>query len=1761
MSPSPILVDKVEQARQTEALRLKKEGVTPPARKGTRLPFEELQANRQAQPTLRTSLLDLDLSRPPSEDELIKAGQLGDALSPTRSADVSKIQDPEIRAKQEKDNWAFGRAIQTWNQHRYDEAVSLFTKHMQENPNSPWAAESRLHIGCAAQYRGQYDVCYEQFGFILDQQPKGSDMYQKALLRSANVQTMQGRFKEAAATYQEALRTEQSSSRKTYASAWLPILAQYVKQQTAMRDCVQKSLKEVCTILGLPEEAKKMENVRAPREDGFTAAQVLELCHQCGLDVRAVRIDGKQTEAIEFPFLAHYKDQHFVAVFAAIEDSFLVYDSRVGFQREISITSFKAQWSGFAVALNGLTTDPRHRQIEVASLSERELNDVVGGCCGVMPSPSKMGGPDEKSPCCDGNKNAPGTNGPSINPPGAPPGDNEPSTRQSPSWWVNPISFNMVVRDTPMWWDSPYGLDLNFIFTFNSLDTLNAIRPVGPKWVLNYGGYAMEDPSGKVIVVAANGNQWEFLPKTGGGYTAPNDYNAILIKTGPFEFQLTDLVTETVLEYGRPSGVSTSASLFLSITDRWGVSIISTYNSNGTLTNVTHSKGGIWDVIYNLEGLIERIDDPFGRSAYFAYDDAGTLREIEDMGGVRYSFRYSNGNQGYLTHAGSGSVPGGGGAINATPTDQMLMTEIVFAPQELPYMDEPNRAWYPLIYRFESHPPENDINGMWGAYSVAVSEPYGGTKIVYYDGLDRGSYRTAAQVASGSNGTSYTYIMANGEGHLASLTFPLGGTAGFSNYNTAGVPLTVTRRDGLVLTRTVNAFENPLTIVDSTGRTMTYDYDPNNIDLKKVTGPDGVEVIEINYNSDRLPSDVYLRNGNQIFFTYNSQGQMLTKVFKSSIGSAVKTITYTYNAGDLLESVDIDGRTVANYTFDTIGRLITSTDEDGASETYTYDDLNRVTKIIYHDGTFEELAYHSITGMIDWARTREGQQSLYFYDRRGYRVAARSAGQRLTYWNYNNDGQLTLLIDPKGNKTVWEYDIEGRLLKKILQDGALEQYTWNVKSQLSQQISPRGMKRIFSYDALGRLTNTAYQDSGGTTIFPAESLTYDILSRVVTSVDGEGTTTYNYDSAARISSINGPYNDDTVDYTYDDFSRIDSITTPGSVTQSFSYDNDERLSGWTDIFGDNIIAYSGRTSRVTGISRAGGLIDTSFSYEGVEGLFKLEQIKHESGGSLVSQFDYTWNAQQDVSSWKRILGSSASRETQWDITHDVVHQLSGATLKEVSSGAIISDQRLGFDSMGNRTMEHDLSTGVRTEYAYNNTNQMVDKKVYSSDQKPWVKGSLNEAGSVNIDGKHAVIKSDNSFEVQSTSRAATITAKDTAGNITAENWRLNSGSSSTADDIFLYAYDTEGNLLSDGVSMFEWDLRNRLTAIVTGTHRTEFTYDGSNRRVGVKERTGGAITSDLRYIYAGIKLLEERSSNNSIVLRRFYNGGHVDVEGGGTRYAYTTDHLESIREVMILSGSSGNPTTATLVARYDYDLWGRRVVLDGGTPAETLVLHGFTGHVYHARSGLWLTPYRAYDSALGRFISRDPIQEDGGLNLYAYVGNQHMVLVDPLGLGSTGTSWGIAIGGGIGGAVGGFVGATGGTFVVPGVGTVSGGWALGSAGVLYGGALGGAVGNFAEEVAGAAGEIGSDIGNGISNIADGISSGIQGIKDWFSRGKESGHNWATDQAREAAGRRGDPCKELDDMLRNATDPKIKKDIVQAQKFLGCRNKKKREENY
>jgi RHS repeat-associated protein len=202
-------------------------------------------------------------------------------------------------------------------------------------------------------------------------------------------------------------------------------------------------------------------------------------------------------------------------------------------------------------------------------------------------------------------------------------------------------------------------------------------------------------------------------------------------------------------------------------------------------------------------------------------------------------------------------------------------------------------------------------------------------------------------------------------------------------------------------------------------------------------------------------------------------------------------------------------------------------------------------------------------------------------------------------------------------------------------------------------------------------------------------------------------------------------------------------------------------------------------------------------------------------------------------------------------------------------------------------------------------------------------------------------------------------------------------------------HDAAGNLTDDGVRTYAWDAEQRLVRIgYTGTSRsTEFRYDAFGRRTAVVERDGTTAT-EARYLWCGERICQARDGADTVT-RRYYDEGELAVSAtGDVATFYAEDHLGSIRDLRMGDGQ--------VLASYDYDPYGAPTRSDetGGVHAD----YRYAGLVHHAPSGLYLANYRAYSAQHGRWISRDPIFEAGGVNLYAYVGNSPINLNDRLGL-------------------------------------------------------------------------------------------------------------------------------------------------------------------
>jgi RHS repeat-associated protein len=1455
----------------------------------------------------KISLTALDLSRAPTEAELKMAGQLGSPLSPSRSADPAKIADPSQRKKQEDDNLLFGQAIQKWNQHDYPEAIKLFHQLRNEHPDSPWAGEAELHVGCANQFQGSWNEAQSSFEWILGHHEKGSEIYQKAKLRRSVLHVDQGQLDEAIDSFKQMLDTENDWGRRTYAQSWIQRISVYKANEIALRDCGAKSVAYVLRQKGGAQKADEASRASAPASRGFSLGDLARFARKFGLTPRAVRASRAQLRSLPVPFIAHYSDQHFVVVtdFGA-SGSIKLFDPRLDRPTELTGDQFDEQWSGLALVFAAPS-----KKIKLATTTE--LTREMGGCCGSPRYPSDLGPTDPPNSC----------------PTPAP------QAQGMPAWQVNPVNFNLVVQDVPMWYDSEIGPKIAIEITYNSQDSLNQLRPVGNKWIFNYASYAMESPGGappgSVLIVMPGGRGDLYQPNGQGGYVSPAGIFNSLAKLGAYTFDL-QLTDGTVYHYGVPPGMNGYSSLLLSIEDRNHNFVTINHDSNGAVTGITDAQNRTWTLTYNGQGLVSRVDDPFGRNATFSYDANNNLIGQTDMGGLSYGYSYDT--DVYLT---SVTKPSGTTGFHIEPSA--------------------------LLYR------------------VTITDPLGFAEEYYYAGYATGWYRDKNQYLQ-ANGprTNYSYGLASGQGVISQTTYADGKTLTYSDFNAARQPQTITDQNGHVTKLTYNSKGRVLTRADARNvppanqYVTTYTYAPNNIDLVKVTDyfhDNAHPALQIGYDGHRNIISTTDGLGRGTSISYNDFGQPTTVTDANT-----QVRTFNYGEGHRLTSIMQNGNTLLTIVPDALGRIGSETSANGYTLSHTYDGLNRPLRVIYPDGSYTENQWGCCH--LDSQRDRAGNVTTFAYDPVNRLTQSLDAENRLTQYVYDPAGNLTQLVDPNWNYTQWQYDGRNRVAKKIYADGSTYAYDYDGLGNLLHQTDARGVVTTHGYDVVNNLVSVAAPG------LAAIGFTYDSLNRRTQMTDGTGTTTFGYDLASQLTTIDGPLANDTVSLSYDALGRLTgrSVNNVGAAT--LVYDDYGRPQTATSPLGTFTYNYPDPVSTLLSSITATSGPNINFSYLDAAHDQRLGEIWHkDSGNQTISKFDYEYNVLGSITRWTQQTDANSAQHFNFD--YDRVSQLKAATLRDASDG-ILKSYSYDYDLSGNRTVEV-IDTLVNSEIP-NNLNQLTSRQG-GTGMLP-IRGITNEPAWVFVNGNYAPSRPDNTFEgralVTPGDNTVTVEAIDQNGNPTTNQYSV----TVTGSGNKTLTYDANGNLVSDGARTFEWDPLNRLTAMTSGTHRTEFTYNALSQRVKILEKDNGNVISTKQFVWCPREgqPCEERDGSNSVT-KRFYPQGE---QIGNTSYYYTTDHLGSVRE---LTDNSG-----VVQARYDYDPYGQRTKISGSIDAD----FGFTGHYYHQPSGLHLALYRAYDADLGRWISRDPIEERAGLNLYAYVGNCATTLTDPVGLQTPGSA-------------------------------------------------------------------------------------------------------------------------------------------------------------
>jgi RHS repeat-associated protein len=255
------------------------------------------------------------------------------------------------------------------------------------------------------------------------------------------------------------------------------------------------------------------------------------------------------------------------------------------------------------------------------------------------------------------------------------------------------------------------------------------------------------------------------------------------------------------------------------------------------------------------------------------------------------------------------------------------------------------------------------------------------------------------------------------------------------------------------------------------------------------------------------------------------------------------------------------------------------------------------------------------------------------------------------------------------------------------------------------------------------------------------------------------------------------------------------------------------------------------------------------------------------------------------------------------------------------------------------------------------------------------------------------------------------------------DWQVISGKKYWSDGTpvagqqFEYAFDADGNLVQDGLWIYTWDAENRLVSMqsvstvpAAAKRKLDFVYDHQGRRTQkvVSTWNGSAYVpqSTNRFVYDGwnlaVTLASDLSPLASFTWGLDLSGSPQGAGGVGGLLWMTIPSGPNAGTYFYAYDGNGkvvalvNAADGSVAARYEYGPFGELLRATG--PTARANPFRFSTKYQDEETGLFYYGYRYYDPSGGRWPSRDPIEEDGGHNLYGFVGNSPVNLVDVLGL-------------------------------------------------------------------------------------------------------------------------------------------------------------------
>ena len=746
-----------------------------------------------------------------------------------------------------------------------------------------------------------------------------------------------------------------------------------------------------------------------------------------------------------------------------------------------------------------------------------------------------------------------------------------------------------------------------------------------------------------------------------------------------------------------------------------------------------------------------------------------------------------------------------------------------------------------------------------------------------------------------------------------------------------------------------------------------------------------------------------------ITYVYTTLGNLKSVTTPNAIGTT-STTTYTYGTPEKLGqpvSVSDPLSRVSAFTYDGRGNLKSVTNPAGNLTEYLYNDADQVTRVtmpgrqsssgaVVRDYTVTTYLY--VGGPVSQVDLYDGSNNTVF--RSVNRQAGKedefktAAGDTLqTPHQYDALYRVKQLQDGNLNPTGFTYDNKGNLKTQGYpkrSGGTFDQHSFgydaddNLISHVTGRNATIGFPRATTQDS--RLLGIQYNGA-----LPDTTYEYDLYGRLSSENNGTATLAYAYDDLDNVTQMTTQYvglsQSFVQAYVYNPDGSLKNQTlsgfagTPSSFTYGYTYDAAGQLKNVSTPWSDQLTAnyyQNGRLSIVTAPRNAANSLTTQYLYD-PNGA--LTQLTNTTSGNLFDTYGTaTYSSSVLLSEFRNLTYDPAGNRTltNWNVP-----------LLRAANGVPFNPDPM--QPSGGATYSPGISGSLF--YSYDNLDRLTQE---------------NDARSLPGAGGNAYYYMGTVLN-PNTGRFSNYGA-DAADNLTT----FRSGTLGYNEDNQLSSatYDGDGNPTVYGTANPTFDVENRLTGNAYFTAR----YRDDGLRAW-KQTAGGKFY----YLYNGTAVIAEIDSTGKVSNLFAYGASGLQqrraVQSGIT-FGYTFDPSGNLVQRHTASNSS---TVAVADFTTAYDGFGQQlgcvsVNLGGQFSNQDMVgfggqLGGWTDNetdpttnvspnqrVPKRRFALVRMGFRDYDPAKGRFLERDPIDYAGGINLYAYAGNNPITHADPSGL-------------------------------------------------------------------------------------------------------------------------------------------------------------------